>query len=102
MSKDTVDVELNIVVRDAVRKIVDEAGETLVLALEMADEIAKLDVESFGSHEIGDGWVDVEAKETDWMLQRALRYIELRGEDFGYKIERDESLIRFSKKKIGQ
>lgn len=102
MNVETVKISLDVDAHEFIRKLVDEIGDTLKLALELADDMAKLDVETFGFHNLGDGWIDIETEATDWQLQRALRYIELRGEDFGYKIERDESLIRFSKKKIGQ
>lgn len=74
--------------------------ETITLALELADDMAKLDVETFGFRNLGDGWIDVQDKETDWQLARALRYIELRGDELPYRVEHDENLIRFNKKEL--
>ena len=73
------------------------SSELVTLALEMADDLARLDVETYGSY-LGDGWVDINTD--DYLMERALRYIGLRGDDFGYGIEREGELFRFKKKKV--
>jgi len=96
-------VTLNITARDVLNNILKKGSEELKLALEMADELAREDVQTYGQvpssiYNSNQGWFV--AWSDDKQLQRAVRYIELRGDELPYTVERKGSLIRFGKKPV--
>lgn len=80
--------------------------QLVALALRMADESARADIESTclrvasGAHT----WYDLDSAVEDeaWYVERALQYIDLRGEDLtGFRLVRSQAfrnLVRFEEK----
>lgn len=83
----------------------DESTTTQVfdmvdLAFELADEMARADVEGYCAGRVAKGvrWLDTKEAHSAAdraIVSRAMRYIELRGAALPYKLLRDGNLVRF-------